>query len=117
VLVSANRSTTAGAMALACDAFTINLLSEAQRSIAERFAAPHESRGDVFAATPHRLDPEGAALFDGALGAFSGRVRSLVDAGDHVLVLLDVTRIRVARASTAPLLYVDRAFCRVGDRL
>lgn len=117
VLVSATKASSAGSLARDCDAFTINLLSDAQRSLAERFAMPLEARGDAFAETEHALDPHGAALIAGSIGAFSGTVRSLVDAGDHVLLLADVSQIRVARDERSPLLYLDRAFRRVGDAL
>lgn len=117
VLVSATKSSSAGALARECDAFTINLLSDAQRSLAERFAMPQDARGDAFAATEHELDPHGAALLVGSVGAFSATVRSLVDAGDHVLLLADVSQIRVARDERSPLLYLDRAFRRVGEAI
>jgi flavin reductase (DIM6/NTAB) family NADH-FMN oxidoreductase RutF len=117
VLVSATQQSSAGALVRECDHFTVNLLSDGQRSIAERFAMPLESRGDAFATIEHELDPRGAAVIAGSLGAFSGSVRSLIDAGDHVLLLLDVSHIRVAREERSPLLYLDRAFRRAGDKL
>jgi flavin reductase (DIM6/NTAB) family NADH-FMN oxidoreductase RutF len=114
VLVSATVASSAGALARECDAFTINLLAESQGEVASLFATPHERRGDAFAAVAHQRDPAGAALIDGALGAYSASARSLVDAGDHVLLLGDVTRIWLAATPSAPLLYADRAFRRLG---
>lgn len=115
VLVSATQSTRAGTMARECESFTVNLLSEEQRAIAEQFARAGEDRTDAFDRFTHERDPLGAAVLHGALGAFSCTRRQLVDAGDHVLLLADVTRIWVAREDSSALLYADRAFRRVGD--
>jgi flavin reductase (DIM6/NTAB) family NADH-FMN oxidoreductase RutF len=115
VLVSATQSTRAGSMARACEAFTINLLREDQAAIAEQFARAGQERSDAFERFAHERDPLGAAVLHGALGAFSCTRRQLVDAGDHVILLADVTRIWVARDDASALLYADRAFRRVGD--
>ncbi len=117
VLVSATKSTRAAEMARACEAFTINLLSDDQRAIAEQFARPGQDRAEAFDQFAHERDPVGATVFHGALGAFSCARREIVDAGDHVLLLADVTRIWVAREDRSALLYADRAFRRVGDAI
>jgi flavin reductase (DIM6/NTAB) family NADH-FMN oxidoreductase RutF len=117
VLVSATKTTRAGEMAQACEAFTVNLLSDAQRAIAEQFARPGQERDAAFESFAYARDDAGAAVFHGALGAFSCTRRQLVDAGDHVLLLADVTRIWVAREESSALLYADRAFRRVGDQV
>lgn len=117
VLVSATRGSSAGEMLGEVDRFAVNLLSEAQRSVAEWFATPHERRD-----APWRgfEDAEGevAPLIPNALGAFSATVRERVDAGDHVLVLGDVTAIHLG-ADAPPLLYTNRDYVRVagGDDL
>lgn len=116
VLVSAMKDTRAMEMAHACEAFTVNLLSDSQRELAERFAR-HGEREQTFARFAHEIDPDGAAVLHGALGAYSCTRRQLVDAGDHVLLLADVTRIWLAREEQTALLYADRAFRRVGDAL
>jgi flavin reductase (DIM6/NTAB) family NADH-FMN oxidoreductase RutF len=117
VLVSATKSTRAGAMARACESFTINILREDQRDLAEQFARVGQDRSSAFERFAHERDPLGAAVLHGTLGAFSCTRRQLVDAGDHVLLLADVTRIWVGRDDSSALLYADRTFRRLGDEV
>jgi flavin reductase (DIM6/NTAB) family NADH-FMN oxidoreductase RutF len=117
ILVSATTASAAGELARACTAFTVNLLSASQSSLANLFASPRATRADAFERIPWRDDPVGAAVLEGSLGAYSATVRARVDAGDHVLLLGDVTRIWLARGEAGPLLYGERAYRRLGDAL
>ena len=61
---------------------------------------------------PHVLDQSGVPLIGGGAGSWSARVRQLIDAGDHTLVLGDVTAIHLGVASET-LVYHNRVFGRV----
>jgi flavin reductase (DIM6/NTAB) family NADH-FMN oxidoreductase RutF len=92
--------------------FAVNMLAPDQVEIAGAFAKPHAEREgiwDRFAWTP---DGAGAPLLSGTVGAYSAVVRQLVDAGDHVLVLGDVTAIHLGEA-TDTLVYHNRGYGRV----
>lgn len=109
VLVSAGNATRAAERLAMSSAFAVNLLSSTQREVADAFARPHELRADVFSAHPWDVDASGVALLRGTLGAFAATVRELVVAGDHTVVLGDVTAIyRTGR--TDPLVYHNRAY-------
>jgi len=109
VLVSASNGGSAASMLRGARAFAVNLLAFDQRPLADAFALPHEHRVFSWSALPIARDHAGVALLAGSLGAFSATVRSLVDAGDHTLVLGDVTALHLG-ADADPLVYHDRAY-------
>lgn len=112
VLVSATNATRARAMLDDAAAFAVNVLAEAQQPLADRFATPHDRRGDPFHDVPWVADAAGVPLLDGALGAFSATPRAFVPAGDHTLCLGDVTGLHLG-ADDAALVYRDRRYLRV----
>ena len=109
VLVSATKSSSAAAMLRGAGAFAVSLLSRDQRALADAFAQPHEHRNPLWSDLPIVRDHAGVALLSGSLGAFSATVRELVDAGDHTLVLGDVTALHLGPPGDA-LVYRDRAY-------
>lgn len=116
VLVSATNASSAMAMLRDAEAYVVNLLSIDQRAIADVFATPHADRDAPFDALPWAPDADGVPVLGGTLGAFSARVRQHVPAGDHTLVLGDVTALHRgpdAPEALAPLVYLDRAYGRV----
>lgn len=115
VLVSATNASSAGPMLRDADHFVVNLLSEDQRALAEGFARPQEHRADLWSALPWTPDAAGVPLLPSTLGAFSARVRARVDAGDHTLVLGDVTAIHLGTAD-APLVYFNRSYASLSPR-
>ena len=109
VLVSATNASSAAAMLRDARAFAVNLLARDQRPLADAFAQPHEHRSFLWGDLPVVRDQAGVALLAGSLGAFSATVRSFVEAGDHTLVLGDVTALHLGPPGEA-LLYHDRAY-------
>jgi flavin reductase (DIM6/NTAB) family NADH-FMN oxidoreductase RutF len=109
VLVSATNDSQAAAMLSDASSWAVNLLADHQRPIADLFATPHHLRGDAFAKVIWGPDDDGAPLLQGALGAYSARVRSLVPAGDHTLCLGDVTAVHLGPDGPA-LVYRDRRY-------
>jgi flavin reductase ActVB len=109
VLVSATNASSALAMLRDADCFAVNLLSAGQRAVADLFASPHDHRGEPFDVHNWTPDHHGAPLFEGALGAFSARVRELHPAGDHTLCLGDVTSLHLG-APGETLIYHNRRY-------
>ena len=71
-----------------CSHFAVNILAEGQEDISNTFAG---FKGDRFARTPHHIDDNGCALIDGAVATFSCKRHDWVNAGDHGLLIGQVT--------------------------
>lgn len=112
ILVSATGAASSFAMLRDSSAFAVNLLSQGQLEIASAFAKSAADKVGIWERVPWTRDEWGAPLIHGTTGAFSARVRQLVDAGDHVLVLGDVTAVHLGETSDT-LVYHDRGYGRV----
>ena len=67
--------------------FCVNLLGEDQTVLAGRFAKQATTAEDKLADVPQRPADSGAAILTDAVAYFDCEVQSLVEAGDHLLVL------------------------------
>jgi 3-hydroxy-9,10-secoandrosta-1,3,5(10)-triene-9,17-dione monooxygenase reductase component len=112
IAVSATTAATAFTMLRDAEAFAVNLLAPDHADLAAAFAKPHVERAGLWDRIAWVEDAAGVPLLGGATGAFSARVRQLVDAGDHTIVLGDVTAIHVGEGSDT-LVYHNRAYGRV----
>jgi flavin reductase (DIM6/NTAB) family NADH-FMN oxidoreductase RutF len=112
IAVSATAAGSAWALLRDASAFAVNLLGPDQVDLAGAFAKPVTERADLWERLAWSRDGDEVPLLGGTTGAFSARVRQLVDAGDHVLVLGDVTAIHVG-AGADTLVYHNRAYGRV----
>ena len=112
ILVSATTAASAFTMLRDAQSFAVNLLSPDQADLAGAFAKPAVERVGLWDRTTWTPDAEGVPLLAGTTGAFSARVRQLVDAGDHTLVLGDVTAIHLGDGADT-LVYHNRGYGRV----
>ena len=101
VLFSIDRTTRTFANVTAASHFAINVLSEAQRDLSQRFARREPDRWQGIA---HVAGETGVPLLDGCLASFECRRETTHDGGDHVIVIGRVLGIRHA-ARGRPLLY------------
>jgi flavin reductase (DIM6/NTAB) family NADH-FMN oxidoreductase RutF len=67
--------------------FCVNLLGENQGALAGRFARQATTGEDKLADVPQRPADSGAAILTDAVAYFDCEVASIVEAGDHVLVV------------------------------
>ena len=99
---------------LATGQWAVSVLAEGQEEVSRRFAVRGRPLEDQFDGVPHTVGPiTGAALLHGALAAFECRTASVVDAGDHTIVLGEVLGLSVPDPHADPLLYFEgqyRAF-------
>jgi flavin reductase (DIM6/NTAB) family NADH-FMN oxidoreductase RutF len=93
-------------------AIAVNFLAPDQSDMSSAFARPSADRVDLWRDIRWRPDASGVPLLEGAVGAFSAKTRELVDAGDHTLVLADVTAIHFGDAYES-LVYHNRGYGRV----
>lgn len=87
------------------DCFAINVLAADQLDLASRFA---RSGADKFAGLPWQPGVGGAPCLPGVSATFECRKRSMIDAGDHFILLGEVER--YARADRDPLLFAHGRF-------
>lgn len=71
-----------------CSDFAISILAEGQEEVATTFAS---FKGDRFAKVPHRISADGLPLIDGAIATFTCRTHSATEAGDHLVLIGEVT--------------------------
>lgn len=72
----------------ACSRFAVSILAEGQEDIANTFAG---YKGDRFARVAHRLDDHGIPVIDGAIAHFSCTTHQVLPAGDHSILIGEVT--------------------------
>jgi flavin reductase (DIM6/NTAB) family NADH-FMN oxidoreductase RutF len=111
IAVSVGRSSGADVLMRQAEAFAVNLLSPDQEDLSVAFARAGRDRGDVFSRFAWRPDASGAPLLEGTAGAFSAKLRRVVEAGDHLLVLGDVLAIHQGSADDT-LVYCNRSYGR-----
>ena len=71
-----------------CTHFAVSVLADDQRAIANRFVT---GKGDRFAEQDWQSDDNDCPVFDSAAAAFSLRVHERVDAGDHLILIGEIT--------------------------
>jgi len=112
IAVSASSASSAMPMLRDCRSFAVNLLAADQAELATAFARTAGDRVALLAQAAWQPDAAGVPLLLGTAGGFSATVRQLIEAGDHTLVLGDVTAIHLGDRSDT-LLYHDRAYARL----
>lgn len=113
VLVSLSRMTKAATALATSSGFVVNLLAEDQEIVSRRFAGSSRDRSSIaWERISTRRDARGVPVLDGTVGAFSADVREVLDSGDHILLLGNVSQIWLG-ASGTPLVYCDRAYARL----
>lgn len=111
IAVSVGRSSGADALLKESESFAVNLLRADQGEVSAAFARPSRGRGDLLQRFGWRPDAAGVPLLEGTAGAFSAKVRQVVEAGDHLLVLGDVVAIHQGTGSDT-LVYSNRCYGR-----
>ncbi len=86
--------------------FAVTLLAAGQRVLAGRFAASGRPGARLLLDdVPHRRGPDsGALIADGGLAALECAVHQLAGAGDHLLVLAQVTGVPYVAEAGPPLI-------------
>jgi len=93
----------------ACSHFAVSILAEGQEDVATIFAG---SKKDRFAQVAHSADMHGVPVIDGAVARFSCVRHSVIDAGDHCILLGEVAE--VTQFQRAGLGYASGRFFSLG---
>ena len=111
IAVSVGRSSGADVLLKESESFAVNLLRADQGEVSAAFARPSRDRGEMLKRFGWKPDAAGVPLLEGTAGAFSAKVRQVVEAGDHLVVLGDVVAIHQGTA-TDTLVYCNRSYGR-----
>ncbi|WP_291424149.1 flavin reductase family protein [Deinococcus sp.] len=109
ILVSVQRTSLASEALKNSKAFAVNLLGQGQSELANTFARPVAQRKAAWDTLKYAAGPGGVPLLQGTAGAFSARVREVIEAGDHLLVLGDVQDVHLHEGGHT-LLYHNRKY-------
>ena len=95
------------------EAFTVHLLAADQASTAAHFARPDLDADEQMAGADSSETPGGPLRLDGTLGTLACTVSARIAAGDHSVVIGEVTDL-VAGRDAPPLLYYRQSYRGVG---
>jgi flavin reductase (DIM6/NTAB) family NADH-FMN oxidoreductase RutF len=113
IAVAVERSAGADALIADADHLAVNLLAETQAEHSLAFARHWEHRTDTWERFQASPDAAGVPILHGTAGAFSARIRDRIDAGDHLLVIGEVTAVHLGDTQRT-LVYQHRGYARVG---
>ncbi len=92
--------------------FAINILSEHQQEVSERFAGKVPELDDRFQDEPHHVEVTGAPVLDRAIAFMDCRVVAVHDVGFNVIFIAQVEAGRVQNLD-APLIYSNRRYWKL----
>lgn len=116
VLVCINRRSPACTAMHKNRRFCVNVLSEAQRAIADSFAGdPATGRAYDFGVASWTVSQTGSPILDKSIASFDCAVATVIDAGSHSIFVGAVKDVTSNAAS--PLLYTDGSYRRAGNKL
>jgi flavin reductase (DIM6/NTAB) family NADH-FMN oxidoreductase RutF len=97
--------------------FAVTLLSAGQRMLAGRFAASgRPGARHMLDDVPHQRGPDsGALIVDGGLAALECAAQQIIPAGDHLLVIAQVTGVPYVADSGEPLIRFRRHYLALGS--
>ena len=96
--------------------FCVNVLSEAQRAVADSFAGhPATGRAYDFGVASWTVSQTGSPILDKSIASFDCAVATVIDAGSHSIFVGAVRDVTSNAAS--PLLYTDGSYRRAGNKL
>ena len=94
--------------------FAVNILASDQGDVSERFAGKVPQGEDRFHNVKFQTGLNGAPLIQGALSWIECRNRRTIEAGDHTIVLGEVTTCKAMKEAT-PLLYFNRQYATIAQ--
>ncbi len=90
--------------------FALNILSDEQKEIGERFAFDREARSHPASLARGHIGELGAMILEGTLGFLECRVTAEYPGGDHTIFLAEVINARLGETSAGPLIYYQGTF-------
>ena len=95
--------------------FAVNILSDEQEFLAERFAARAPIVNTRFEGVPYHTSITGAPLLADSLAWYDCRVEATYDGGDHTIFIGRVQAIGFGVENKSPLMYFANRYQRLGS--
>ncbi len=97
--------------------FAVNILSEAQRGWAQRFARQVPVPADPFADIAYHTDVTGAPIFDDCMSYVDCKLVAAYDGGDHTIFMGEVLGAGLGTERDAePLLWFEGKYAEMGKQ-
>ncbi len=95
--------------------FAVNILSDDQEFLSERFAARAPLVNDRFEGVPYHTASTGAPILDQSIAWYDCRVESIHDGGDHAIFIGRVEAIGFGDEARRPLVYYANQYTRLKE--
>lgn len=95
------------------DTFVVNILSEEQQEVSNRFANPELDSATRFHGLDYRLTPAGVPILQGALAHLECRLAKTFDGGDHTIFIGKVEEVGFSEGEK-PLLFYESRYQHLG---
>lgn len=115
VLVALATEATSCEMIAESGILAVNILSEEQEFLSERFAARAPLVNDSFDGVPHHFEATGAPILEGCVAWYDCRVAATYVGGDHTLFVGRVEAIGLGDESRRPLLYFANRYAHLQE--
>ena len=116
VLIALANETTLRDMLTESGIFAVNLLSDDQEFLSERFAARAPLVNEEFEGVPYFVAVTGAPILEQSLAWYDCRVEATHPGGDHTLCVGRVEAIGFGDKDRQPLVYFANHYRRLQDR-
>ncbi len=93
--------------------FAVNILSDDQEFLSERFAARAPIVNEKFEGVPYEVAVTGSPILTQAIAWYDCRVEATHDGGDHAIIIGRVVAIGFGDESRQPLLYYANRYARL----
>ena len=95
--------------------FAVNILSDDQEFLSERFAARAPIVNEQFEGVPYEVAVTGSPILSQSIAWYDCRVAATHDGGDHVLLIGRAVAIGFGDEARQPLLYYANRYARLKD--
>lgn len=110
VLFNADRETTTHDLVQEADNFAVNILTQDQEWISNRFAGEHHEMDDPFEDVPVRTEATGAPIIDDTLAYIDCSLHASHDGGDHTIYVGYVEDLATQNPDESPLTFYQGSY-------
>ena len=115
VMIALAREAGTCEMIEASGVFAVNILSDDQEFLSERFAARAPIVNEKFEGVPYETATTGAPILPESIAWYDCRVEATHDGGDHLIIIGRVVAIGFGSEARQPLLYYGNRYARLKD--